>query len=310
MLGVEVHCVPWQGNKLFRSFRFMREALKLFDRDPDIVFIKYFKVISTALRLCGPSYNYVLDIRTGAIKENRFKRIMYDLRLRLESKLFRNITVISESLAHKLNLSHKAHILPLGADVISGVDKNFKELRLLYVGTFSNRNMEITLQGFKKFYDEFGSKVDISYTIIGSGPNNEEQKLQEMVDEYGLTDIITIKGRIPHNQLKPFFDTHNIGITYVPLTEYYDVQPVTKTFEYLLSGMAVIGTHTSENAKVINSGNGILIGDSEHDFYNGLIKLYHTKNNFSSKKIRNASLTYTWKNIVQSNLLSYLESIS
>jgi hypothetical protein len=310
MLGVEVHYVPWKGNKLIRSLRFLREALKLFHNNPDIVFIKYFKIMSIAIRLCRPSYNYVLDIRTGSVKANRFKRIMHDLRLRLEAKLFNNITVISGSLADKLNLSHKAHILPLGADVVSSTCKHFNEMHLLYVGTLSNRNIETTVHGLKKFYDEHRSTVRISYTIIGSGPNNEEKMLKGLVDEFGLNDIVSIKRRIPHNQLKPFFDTHNIGVSYVPLTEYYDVQPVTKTFEYLLSGMAVIGTHTSENAKVINSENGILIGDSVNDFYDGLIKLYHNKDMFSSEEIRETSSDYKWKNIVHYNLLPYLDSIS
>jgi glycosyltransferase involved in cell wall biosynthesis len=310
MPGVEIHYVPWQGKTLIRSFRFLAMASILIKDKPEIIFMKYFKVISLALRLMNPSYCYVLDIRTGSVKAHPIKRMLHDMRLKSEAKFFKNITVISQSLAEKLNLSSKAHILPLGGDIISDANKTFDKMNLLYVGTLSRRNMELTIHGLKKFCAEFGAKIPVTYTIIGSGPNNEEHQLRDLVDYYGLSDIVSIKGRIPPDQLKPFFDTHNIGISYIPLTDYFDVQPPTKTFEYLLSGMPVIATSTSENAKVINSENGVLIGDSINDFFDGLIKVYHKKNMFNSEEIRKASSSYTWENIVHKNLLHYLDSIS
>ena len=49
------------------------------------------------------------------------------------------------SLAEKLGIALKAHILPLGADVISSVNKTFDSLHLLYVGTLFNRNIDTVL---------------------------------------------------------------------------------------------------------------------------------------------------------------------
>jgi len=42
---------------------------------------------------------------------------------------------------------------------------------------------------------------------------------------------------------------------------YYDCQPATKTFEYILSGMVCIATSTYENKKLINNINGVLCND-------------------------------------------------
>ena len=219
------------------------------------------------------------------------------------------MTVISKSLAEKLFISHKSHVLPLGADIISLVNKSFDNIHLLYVGTLYNRNIDETIHGFKKFYDIYKDKVPVTYTIIGSGVRSEEANLKKIVFNYGLTKVVNITGRIPHIKLKSYFDTANIGVTYIPLTDYYDCQPVTKNFEYLLSGMPVIATHTSENRKVINQDNGVLIGDSAENFYVGLETIFIKRHLFCSEKIRNKSVKYSWKNIVQNNLIIYLKKV-
>jgi glycosyltransferase involved in cell wall biosynthesis len=93
------------------------------------------------------------------------------------------------------------------------------------------------------------------------------------------------------------------------LTPYYDVQPPAKTFEYLLSGMPVIATQTSENKKLINPGNGILIGESAEEFYLGLKKIYESRDSFDSKLIRDSNINHTWEKIVLDNLEVYLKDL-
>jgi len=309
MPSIQLLYVNRNGNIIIRSLRFLRYAFKELRNEPVIVFIKYFKIVSLALRLLRPRHSFVLDIRTGSVHKNPLIRRFHDARLKFETKFFKNVTVISESLAEKLGISHRAHILPLGADVISSKNKTFKELNLLYVGTLHNRNIDITIRGFKKFYNEFKNQISITYTIIGSGPNNEEISLRDIVEKCGISDFVKITGQIPHNQLAPFFEHSNIGISYVPMTDYYDVQPVTKTFEYLLSGMPVIATNTSENRKVINQENGILVGETPEDFYSGLKEIYRKREMFHSAKIRESSRDYTWENIVRNNMKKYFDRI-
>jgi glycosyltransferase involved in cell wall biosynthesis len=121
--------------------------------------------------------------------------------------------------------------------------------------------------------------------------------------------VVKITGRIPHTKLGSFFDQCNIGVSYVPMVDYYDCQPVTKTFEYLLSGMPVIATATSENKIVIEPGNGIVVDDNAHDFYSGLKALFENKHQFDSDKIRSQAIRYTWADIVRENLKKYLEKL-
>ena len=308
--GVRVVYVNRNGNIPVRTWRFLRAALEQINDRQAIVFIKYFKGVSLALRLLRPRRCFVLDIRTGSVHKNAAVRWFHDARLRFETRFFRHVTVISQGLAEKLGIAHKAHILPLGADVISSADKTFDRLRLLYVGTLSNRNIDITIHGFKRFYDEFGKQIPVSYTIIGTGPGNEKQALRELAIRYGLEKVVTVAGAIPHPQLGPWFDAANVGVAYVPITDYYDCQPVTKTFEYLLSGMAVIATNTSENRKIIDSSNGVLVGDKAEDFYLGLKLIYQKRKRFQSAKIRQNAIGFTWKNIVEKNLGVYLKNLN
>jgi len=310
---IEVVYVSRKGIILKRSLRFIKIVLKkirAISRNNVIIFLYYFKVVSLILKIIKLKHTFVLDIRTGNIDPRKLTRVFFDALMKFETIFFKNITVASESLAQKLKLNHKAHILPLGADIISSTDKTFDKLHLLYVGTLFNRNIDVTIHGFNKFYKEFKNQISLSYTIIGTGPNNKEQALRELAGQYGLADIVNVAGMIPHTQLKTWFDTANVGVSYVPVTDYYDCQPVTKTFEYLLSGLPVIATNTSENQKVIKPGNGVIVGDTAEDFYSGLKAIIEKQHLFDSSIIRNEAIGSTWENIVQKNLKVYLEQIS
>ena len=309
MDGVRILYISRKGNFIIRSIRFLKQTLKEIRAPDAVVFIKYMKGISLALRLFGRSHMFVLDIRSGSVNKDRFRRWIYDCRLKFEARFFKNVTVISQGLAERLNIGHRAHILPLGAEVISTVDKRFQELRLLYVGTLVNRKIEMTLYGLKRFYEEIPNQVIIDYTIIGTGSSDEELSLKKLVHFLGLNRMVSVLGRVPYTQLRPFFDSANVGVSYIPLTPYYDVQPPFKTFEYLLSGMPVIATHTSENVKVISQDNGVLVGDSVDDFYSGLKMIWDRRAFFDSEKIRKASMRYSWETIVKDNLKPYLERI-
>ena len=309
MDGVKVIYVNRKGNFLLRSIRFLRQAVGHIGDKRAIVFTMYFKGVSLALRALRPRHCFVLNIRTGSVNKNPRIRWFQDERLKFEARFFKHVTVISHSLAEKLGIAANAHILPLGADVISSMEKSFNNLHLLYVGTLLNRNVEVTIQGFKQFYDKFKARTHISYTIIGNGPNNEEQLLRKLVADYGLTETVSVTGSIPHTQMESWFDSANVGVSYVPRTDYYDCQPVTKTFEYLLSGMPVIATNTSENRRVISPENGLLVGDSAIDFYSGLKTIFEKLNLFDSTKIRNQATDFNWKNIIKNNLKRYLERI-
>ena len=291
---VKVIYISRKGNLVLRNARFIFKTLTEIKQDYDYHFIKYFRGCSLVKLLSG-KHNFILDIRSGAVFKRRISRITYNTLMKSEIKAFTHISIISENLARKLGLPPNKHILPLGADQLSSGDKSFSTLYLLYVGTLYNRNIHETIMGFSAFHRSYRGTIQMHYTIVGSGFGNEEKELENLVKTENLERVVSIKGYVPHDELKPYFDRHNIGIAYVPMTPYFHVQPPTKTFEYLLSGMPVIATNTLENRAVINNKNGVLISDTQESFYKGLVHIYKNRDSYDSADIRSRSMQYTWK---------------
>ncbi len=309
MPGVRIEYARRSGGLAIRVVRFLKKILVLTSSTNSIIFIKHFKGISTIIRLARRHNPLVLDIRTGSIESNRLKRFIADCIIKFESKLFKNVTVISQSLASRLGLIRRATLLPLGADIISETNKSFTDLNLLYVGTLYNRNIDQAVKGFAGFYQNHRKDISTQFTIIGAGLGSEVEFLKSLVKKLHIDDVVHIIGRVPHDQLQKYFDSHNVGVSYIPITDYYDVQPATKTFEYLLSGMPVIATANYENKLAINESNGIVTGDTAEEFSQGIVDLYNKRSLYNSSRIRNDAYGYKWENIV-ADLSIYLESIS
>jgi len=307
MDGIKVIYVPRRGNIAQRNLRFLFRVIKELKKKYHFYIIKYFRGCSL-LKILFYKHPFLLDVRTSSIKKNKSTRTLYNLTLKSEVKLFKHVSVISRSLAQKLNLVKPIYILPLGAEILSKTPKTFTSMKLLYVGTLENRNIDHTLIGFSKFFHRYKNKIDMTYSIIGGSYNNLENDLKELAKKEKIHRVVEILGPIAHDKIQPYFDDHNLGVSYIPQTEYFDTQPPTKTFEYLLSGMPVIATNTSENKAIITAENGILIEDTANDFYQGLVRFYENKEHYHSTQIRTASLPYTWKKIVD-DLESQIETI-
>jgi len=306
--GINVIYLNNQGNYFKRGMRFIQSIKQLLQsQNFDIVFGIYFQGISLINTFCKAPI--VFDVRTGAIGTTKLKRKLYNTLLKFESYFFKNISIISICLAKNLNLNQKkTHILPLGADSLSNNQKSFDKLKLLYVGTLHYRNIHESIIGIKTFLNISGG-LDISYDIFGSGSSSDEQLLKAVISDNNLEDIVTFHGWKSHDELKYYFDSCNIGVSYIPINDYFDCQPPTKTYEYISSGMLCLATQTSANKALINNINGVLCNDSSHSFAQALTDIQTKRMTYSSSKIANSMKEYSWINIVQYNLLVYLENI-
>ena len=225
-----------------------------------------------------------------------------------EKGLIIEITIISEGLARHLGIA-KYKVLPLGADYKEHIpNKSKQSMDLIYVGTLSNRNIVDTVKAFNKFVLDYGSKVNSTYTIIGFFSDKSEDEKRLFLEEINKKIKISYKGRKKHDELTTYFNNSNIGVSYIPITEYYNYQPPTKTFEYINHGLITIATKTYENKKIINKNNGILCEDNETSFYNALVYLFQNINSFHVDKILDTSNEYSWNNIVNETLVPILES--
>ena len=308
MEGVKVQYLNCKFGRLARLAILLIGSLRTIREGYDLCIVMYFSGCGLIKLFCPPHRKLLLDIQSGAIGISKTKRILVNWLLRLEASLFHYKFVLSEGLRQTLHLS-RAQVIPIGAETISNKERCFNRMDLIYVGTLQNRNIDRTIRGFKQFHVQHKDVVGMSYTIIGNGYRNEEENLKHLVHEEDLDGVVKIAGYIARNKLAPFFDEANVGVSFIPLTDYYDVQPPTKTFEYLLSGMPVLATRTSENRRLINDTNGVLIEDTPEGFYLGMLELYERWYLFDSEEIRAQAQVHTWERITTQRLIPALNSL-
>jgi len=295
--GVSIVYVSRKGNIFFRNIRFIFKVFKLCKKQKyDLIFINYFRGCSI-VSFFAKSKPKILDIRTSCIHTSKIYREVQNHLIYVESLLYNKITIISTGLADLLHISMSKIVeLPLGADTISVSPKKYRKIDLLYVGTLYNRRIEDTIIGFKKFIDNRKDYTS-TYTIIGAGWKNEEAELRSLILSLGLEKQVFMYGYIKYELLIQYFEKATIGISYIPITPYYQFQPSTKTFEYLQAGLPVVATNTIENAKVITQENGCLIEDNPDSFVWGLQNIVDSFGSFDMKRIQESIINYTWPNI-------------
>jgi len=299
-----------EKSAIANSFKMIHKARQIIQRnDYRIVYLFYFKLCS----LIKPFQrsNFLLDIRTGAIDQAPFKRWRHNSMIHLESYLFDHITIISEGLRHKLKIHPKrTTLLPLGADLLSSQTKEYEHFSLIYMGTLTQRNIHQTIEGLALYIQETQPHTPpLRYDIFGDGHPKDVAQLKATITKYGLDEIVHYHGRKPHHELQPYFDTCNVGISYIPMQEYFEYQPPTKTFEYINAGMVCLATATHENRQLINEKNGILFEDNPDAFNKALHQLYQRRSSYQTATITNSLLAYRWKNIVHHRLLPLLKTI-
>lgn len=302
--GVRVVGVMHSSNRTIHGLKFLGTIIK------EILINNYKNVILCRFPKCEilsklfPNRNIVLDVRTLSVSPDKDTRERADNELRRIMKYFKTTTVISQGVGEKLGGG--CPILPLGAEPLSMVAKDFSSLRLFYIGTFNNRNLSQFIEGLALYQRDSGDS-SITFDVVGGGSPEEEKMIHDTISRTGVSGV-NLHGYLTHDEAKQFFDRCNVGVCYVPVTEYYQHQPPTKLYEYLLSGMSCIATNTISNLEVMNSNNGVVVSDNPEAVADGLLELKSQMKNYQSDSIGFSSQQYHWRNIVEKSLLPIFES--
>lgn len=311
--GIDVKYIKKSNSKIIRLMRRIYHTISyLMFNSVDLVFIMNYSGCRL-LKKIFKNKKMILDIRTTEINKDSTTRYKSNKKIIENIKEFDYITVISEGVREYLNIpKEKSYILPLGGKTLitNGLEENIfenKKLSLIYVGTFVERRIEDTIIAFNKISDKYKGK-NLEYNLIGFFENKEEEeKIIRLINNNNYNNINFI-GRVKNEELGKYFMKSNIGISYIPITEYFDNQPPTKTYEYLFNGLFTIATDTKENRKIINKTNGILIDDTSDSFYNALDAIYCSVNNISRNEIIKSVECYSWEKICN-GLANYINSI-
>jgi len=314
--GVDVIYVSRAGNIFSRLYRFLFTAIKEAKGGGfNYVFVVYFPLCSI-LSLVGKSIDtkMLCDIRTLSVNRNKIFRISSDFVLNFEVLFFSIVTAISTGVISKLYLSKlakkKIHYLPLGADSLTEQNKGLKKvsLNLFYVGTLNGRNISDTIIGFQQYLNTVEDIFyqNSSYDIVGFGTKQEEANVLKTISKCGLVGKVVFHGRLNHSECGVMLSKANLGVCYYPLSSFYENQPPTKLFEYILSGIPCISVDTTETRKYISIHNGILIKDNINGFSKGLKNIVEVMP-YDSDVIRSTLSKFTWKSIVNNYLIPLLK---
>jgi glycosyltransferase involved in cell wall biosynthesis len=307
--GVRVQYVSRRGSKPVRLSRFLRHALaEIRSSRYSVGFVVYFRGCSLlGWRRWRSRLN--LDIRTGSVHASGRRRRFENMLLRLESRRFSHVSVISEALRDVLKLKAECHIVPVGGESYHGGTREFASVRFVYVGTFLNRNIERTVVAFDELYQKLSHTYDMTYEIVGDGPEQDTRRVLQAIEQCSSRGAIRYLGRVPNADIDEVFRRNNIGVVYIPIIEQFDPQPSTKLFECLLSGMPVLATATGENERIVNSENGVLVKDDVESVRGGMESLIGNLAMYDSNRIRESLTAYRWEEIAKKNVAPYLERI-
>lgn len=277
----------------------------------DVVFTQYFAGLSI-LKSFFADKNLIVDIRSGYLLNNPIKRKLLNTILVKESKyITSNITINSKSLGRYLGFNNsEIEELPLGAEAFELPKRSFENIKLIYIGTLTKRNIDLTVEGLGLYIRNNPSHNVQSYDIIGSGTLEEEHRILCLIEKYNLGSIVKMHGYIPREKTEAFLKAANVGVSFVPITPYYDLQPVTKSYEFLLAGLPIIATKTSQNQLLIDESNGVLIADTSVDFANGIENLSNVIGGFCGERIQQNALKHSWENVIKKQYLPYIEKVA
>ncbi len=266
--GVKIVALRYFMSKTIRNVLFAFNAVWRLLTFRGAVFVVYFRHCGVFRRLFG-NLPFHMDIRSLSVDRDERVRKRENEFMKRECVRFDSVSSLSPGVIRQLGRGD-IKLLPIGADKISEKTKIYdKNLRLLYVGTFLGRHLEQVLEGIAIFMKRNQDAV-ITFDIVGSGEPSDEAIINKYIEDLGLQDFVVMHGPVSHTALAKYFDDANIGISYIPITDYYNYQPPTKTYEYIRSGLYTIATATYENRQLIKSGIGTLIKDTPEGLASGL----------------------------------------
>lgn len=253
-------------------------------------------------------HTFVMLTFTPDVSPSMSRRFIQDIQERIDHIAYRNFIVANEAMIKAFHLECKStYIMKWGMRPISRHPKLFDKMRLLYIGTLSSRGVHKTVYGLREYMDSNPKVAVERYDIIGTGRSDYLEMISSAINECNLNNIVFMHGYLTDDKIVDYFMKSNVGVAFVPITDYYKDLYVTKSFEYLLSGIPIIATDIIENRKIVFDNNGVLITDSNTGFADGLHKIAGNFSSYDSeaiyKSIENWNLEYTVKHSIVPSLM-------
>lgn len=305
--NVQVEYIESSYNLPFiRFIKLLHRTFKL-SKKSDLVLLVYHPGVSLLRYLIKSKM--ILDIRSRVVSGGKWRRSFSNTLMRIESKFFENVSVVSEALGESLGLK-RFHVVSVGCDLNGNVNTRESQRNIVskcefvYVGTFEDRRLDLLVQGFTSATK--ATDIDLKLHLIGTASAETLIDLRQMVESLGARDYIFFHGyQIDIAKYKLLYDS-DCGIVHVPNDGRYDGQPSTKLFEYWASGIPVIASNYDVNCQLVSKQLGILYEFNSNSITNAILKFVEMRNVFNAEVILNEAKKNAWSNIVDNQLYPFL----
>jgi len=253
----------------------------------------------------------LVQLFTPSVNKNKTIRNLLDYLISINLKFYNHICIAGAYKKmcerYRLNISNVAKV-DLGMYDYGFFERGFDSLRLLYLGNLTGREIHKTIEGFAKFKKN-NPEIVCSFDIIGKGDIKSTQLIKNIIYDHNLKSEVIMHGYKADKDIPTFLNKCNIGVSYVPMTDFYNDVKVTKTIEYLLTGMPVIATKNTYNLAVVNDDNGVLCSDNSQSFCDALNTLYLKTSYYNPNLIRKNVLHKSLKSSIKNDYVKLIDSI-
>jgi glycosyltransferase involved in cell wall biosynthesis len=165
------------------------------------------------------------------------------------------------------------------------------QLKLLWVGRFMPRKGVLLILDVMQ---KLKSLPNITLTIVGHGEMEEE--IKHKIIDYQLQDTVTMTGKVPYDQVRNYYDTHDLFF----FTSLRDSCPA-QVIEAMAFGMPVVTLDLHGQAILVDGKNGVKCkadypGMTIIELRETIIKLYNEPETIRSMSIEafNFAKKQTW----------------
>lgn len=255
-----------------------------------------------------PNEKYAILMATPSVNKQKWMRWFFDSILKFNLMFFDNILIPPNWPFDRFYFpKRKARYYDLGFFDYGFRDKDYAGLKLVYVGYVSGRDIDKTIMGLSMFL-ALNPEASISYDIVGKDDPATAHKMKSLINELNLQNIVHYHGFQPTDMVANIVQEANVGICFVPLNGQFG-HTSTKTLEYLIAGLPVIGTFSEFRSKYVNDSTGVLHQDTPEAFASALARVYESRFKYDAKAIRDSHIKYSISAMIESSFLSALQGI-
>ena len=179
-----------------------------------------------------------------------------------------------------------------------------KGFNLLFAGNIGvAQSFDTIVNAFEKLKEH-----DINLVVLGEG--RDKSRIQEKINEKGLTEKFHFLGSFPPEQMPYYFTCADGLLITLKKADIFSYTIPGKLLSYLACGKPIIGALDGIGNKIISESNSGFASEAEnHELLaNNILTLYKLSK-AEKEKLSNNALDYFDKNFNKQNLLERLEEI-